>query len=159
MKKTAQLLVNHLKGEKTPESKQIIKKIAGMLKEFGFQGPIKITKVSGILDLDDPVRDAYLKLGIIGENEDDEQIVIFTQQVIKFNIERVKEYIGHLNKLGLDHCIIIYTDSITPMTKKLVKNAADIKIELFTQEAFLVEPHLHPRLRVLDVEVACDLPQ
>jgi len=70
MKKTAQLLVNHLKGEKTPESKQIIKKIAGMLKEFGFQGPIKITKVSGILDLDDPVRDAYLKLGIIGENED-----------------------------------------------------------------------------------------
>ena len=71
---------------------------------------------------------------IIGINKDNKQIVIFTQQVAKFNIDRAKEYIGLLYKIGMDHCIIIYIESVTTMTKKLVENSIDVKIELFTQE-------------------------
>jgi DNA-directed RNA polymerase I, II, and III subunit RPABC1 len=71
---------------------------------------------------------------IIGSNPDGDQIVVFTQPVIKFNVDRVKEYISLLHKMGMNHCIVIYTDSVTSMTKKLITNSVDIKIELFTQE-------------------------
>jgi len=71
---------------------------------------------------------------IIGTNEEGDQIVVFTQPVIKFNIDRVKEYINLLREMGKNHCIIIYIDCVTPLTKKLVENTVDIKIELFTQE-------------------------
>lgn len=71
---------------------------------------------------------------IIGTNSEKEQIVVFTQPVLKFNVDRVKEYISLLHKLKMTHCIVIYTDTVTSMTKKLVENSIDIKIELFTQE-------------------------
>jgi DNA-directed RNA polymerase I, II, and III subunit RPABC1 len=71
---------------------------------------------------------------IIGSNSEGDQIVVFTQPVIKFNVDRVKEYISLLHKMGKNHCIVIYTESVTSMTKKLVENSVDIKIELFTQE-------------------------
>jgi len=93
---------------------------------------------------------------IIGTNDEDEQIVVFTQPVIKFNIDRVKEYISLLHKMGMNHCIVIYTESVTPMTKKLVANSVDIKIELFTQEElqYNITKHrlvpLHVRLSTED---------
>ena len=71
---------------------------------------------------------------LIGTNSIGEQIVVFKQPVIKFNIDRVKEYINLLAKMGKNHCIVIYTDCVTPLTKKLVENSVDIKIELFTLE-------------------------
>ena len=71
---------------------------------------------------------------IIGENSHGENIVIFTQEVLKFNIERVKEYISLLNKLDIKKCIIIYSQSVTPMTKKLIGTIEDIEIEPFTQD-------------------------
>lgn len=71
---------------------------------------------------------------IIGINNDKENIVVFIQPVVKFNVDRVKEYISLLHKMKMNHCIIIYTDSVTAMTKKLIENSVDIKIEIFTQE-------------------------
>lgn len=71
---------------------------------------------------------------IIGVNSNDEKIVVFKNNVIKFNIDLVKEYISILSKMGIKHCIIIYTYCVTPLTKKLVENSVDIKIELFTCE-------------------------
>ena len=71
---------------------------------------------------------------IIGINSAGESIVVFTQPVIKFNVDRVKEYISLLHKMGMNHCILIYTESVTSMTKKLIENSVDIKIELFTSE-------------------------
>lgn len=71
---------------------------------------------------------------IIGINKDGENIVVFIQPVAKFNVDRVKEYISLLHKMEMKHCIIIYTESVTSMTKKLIENSLDIKIELFTQE-------------------------
>jgi DNA-directed RNA polymerase I, II, and III subunit RPABC1 len=71
---------------------------------------------------------------IIATNQNGNQIVVFTQTVIKFNVDRVKEYISILHKMGKNHCIVIYNESVTSMTKKLVENSVDIKIELFTEE-------------------------
>jgi DNA-directed RNA polymerase I, II, and III subunit RPABC1 len=71
---------------------------------------------------------------LIGTNEKGEQVVVFKQPVIKFNVDRIKEYINILHKMNMNHCIVIYTDSVTSMTKKLVLNSVDIKIELFTQD-------------------------
>ena len=71
---------------------------------------------------------------IIGTNTAGEQIVVFTQTIAKFNVDRVKEYISLLSKMKINHCIAIYTDSVTSTTKKIIENSVDIKIELFTQE-------------------------
>jgi DNA-directed RNA polymerase I, II, and III subunit RPABC1 len=71
---------------------------------------------------------------IIGINDNKEEIIVFKQVVLKFNVDRVKEYISKLNKMKMTHCIVIYTESVTSMTKKLVVNSPDIIIELFTQE-------------------------
>ena len=66
------------------------------------------------------------------KNED--KIVIFKNTVIKFNVDKLKEYISHLHTMEKKHCIIIYIDSITPPTKKLVRNSVDMEIEIFTEE-------------------------
>ena len=71
---------------------------------------------------------------IIGINKDGENIVVFIQPVAKLNIDRVKEYISLLDKMKINHCIVIYTESVTSMTKKLIENSVDIKIEIFTQQ-------------------------
>jgi DNA-directed RNA polymerase I, II, and III subunit RPABC1 len=71
---------------------------------------------------------------IIGTNSDNAQIVVFTTPVSKFNVDRVKEYISLLHKMEKNHCIVIYSECVTPMTKKLIENSVDIKIELFTLE-------------------------
>lgn len=71
---------------------------------------------------------------IIGTNPAGDQIAVFTQSVAKFNVDRVKEYISLLHKMNINHCIVIYTDSVTSTTKKIVENSVDIKIELFNQE-------------------------
>jgi DNA-directed RNA polymerase I, II, and III subunit RPABC1 len=76
--------------------------------------------------------DSYDK--IIGINNEGKQIVAFKQSVIKFNVDRIKEYISLLNKMNMNHCIIVYIDTVTSMTKKLVANSVDIKIELFTED-------------------------
>jgi DNA-directed RNA polymerase I, II, and III subunit RPABC1 len=69
---------------------------------------------------------------IIGTNSEGDQIVVFKQPVIKFNIDRIKEYLSLLHRMKMNHCIAIYSESVTPMTKKMVANSLDIKIELFT---------------------------
>lgn len=73
----------------------------------------------------------------IGINATGHKIVIFAKHVQKFNVDKIKEYIHTLSSMNMNHCIIIYTDSVTSMTKKLVENSIDIKIELFTEEELL----------------------
>lgn len=71
---------------------------------------------------------------IIGTNPTGKQVVVFKTPVSKFNVDRVKEYISLLHKMEKNHCIVIYSDCVTPMTKKLIENSVDVKIELFTLE-------------------------
>lgn len=61
-----------------------------------------------------------------------EKICIFTGIVSKFSIGRVKEYLSILETMNIKNCIVIYTDQVTPKAKKLIENAIDVIIELFT---------------------------
>ena len=68
---------------------------------------------------------------IIGVNTLKSKIIIFTTPVVKFNVDTVKEFITITNKLNINHCIVIYSVSVTSMAKKLIENSFDVKIELF----------------------------
>jgi DNA-directed RNA polymerase subunit H (RpoH/RPB5) len=60
-----------------------------------------------------------------------EKIVVFTEPIPKFNIERVHQYITSISELKINHAIIIYSESATPMAKNIVESAGEKKIELF----------------------------
>ena len=62
---------------------------------------------------------------IIGTNPAGEQIVVFTQTIAKFNVDRVKEYISLLSKMKINHCIAIYTDSIISPNIVSFQNISD----------------------------------
>jgi DNA-directed RNA polymerase subunit H (RpoH/RPB5) len=87
---------------------------------------------------------------IIGINDKEKQIIFFTVPINKFNSDRAKEYISLVHKMGMSHCIVVFTDCVTPMAKKLVQNSVDIVIELFhidelqynITEHRLVPPHI-----------------
>ena len=68
---------------------------------------------------------------IIGTNSKNEKVVFFKIPVNKFNSDRAKEYISVIHKIGLAHCIIVYTDCVTPMAKKLITDSVDIVLEVF----------------------------
>ena len=59
-------------------------------------------------------------------------IIVFKTYIPKINIEKIKEYITHLNNIKLNKCILIYSGTITPMAIKLINVSSNIKIELFT---------------------------
>jgi len=71
---------------------------------------------------------------IVGKNKKGELICIFTSIVGKFNVDRIKEYLSLLNKININHCIVVYNDCITTMAKKLITNSIDITIELFFED-------------------------
>ena len=92
---------------------------------------------------------------LVGTNYSGAQILIFKQLVIKFNVERVKEYINLLHQMKMKHCIVIYTESVTSLAKKLIENSVDIKIELFTSEELqynLTKHRLNPIFERLSSE-------
>jgi DNA-directed RNA polymerase I, II, and III subunit RPABC1 len=61
-----------------------------------------------------------------------ERLVIFTNPVAKFNVDRVKEFVSVLNDIHISHCIVVYTDSVTSMAQKIIENTVEFQIELFT---------------------------
>jgi DNA-directed RNA polymerase I, II, and III subunit RPABC1 len=68
---------------------------------------------------------------IIGINSKEEHIILFTISTNKFNSDRTKEYISLVHKMGMNHCIVVFIDCVTPMAKKLIDNSVDIIVELF----------------------------
>jgi DNA-directed RNA polymerase I, II, and III subunit RPABC1 len=65
-------------------------------------------------------------------NKKNERIVIFTNPIAKFNVDRVKEFVSVLNEIHISHCIVVYTDSVTSMAQKIIENTVEFQIELFT---------------------------
>ena len=57
----------------------------------------------------------------IGVNSD-KKIIVFTNPVSKFNVDSVKEYIKISSGFGINHCIIVYTASVTSMSTELQFN-------------------------------------
>lgn len=72
---------------------------------------------------------------ILAIREDGEQVCAFIPRVkTKFNVDKIQEYISILKNMGVNHCIIVYKDNVTPIAKKVVEESKDIRIELFEQE-------------------------
>jgi DNA-directed RNA polymerase subunit H (RpoH/RPB5) len=75
---------------------------------------------------------------IIAFNKKGKCVVVFLEPVSKFSVDRFKEYIGKMEVLNdklekriYKHGIIVYTDTITPMGKKMITESDCIKFELF----------------------------
>ena len=71
---------------------------------------------------------------LIGENKEGKKIIAFRKPVIKFNVDLFKEYCAKLHEWGskeYTHCIIVYTDCITPMGKRMILECVDMEFELF----------------------------
>lgn len=94
---------------------------------------------------------------IIGINEKNKEIVIFKNPIDKFNVEHIKQKVSILNTLGIKHCIVIYTNSVTAIAKKLVESSIDVEFELFTQDELqynITEHRLVPKHIKLSEEEA-----
>jgi DNA-directed RNA polymerase I, II, and III subunit RPABC1 len=71
---------------------------------------------------------------ITAVKSDGTHVSAFMAETPKFNVDRVQEYIALMNRLGVNHSIIVYKDSATPMAKKIVNSSIEMNIELFTEE-------------------------
>lgn len=68
------------------------------------------------------------------KSKKEDQICVFLTNTPKFNVESIQEYISMMKKMEVDHCIIVYRDSATPVAKKIVDETKDMTIELFTED-------------------------
>jgi DNA-directed RNA polymerase I, II, and III subunit RPABC1 len=74
---------------------------------------------------------------IICVSSEGEKIYIILISTPKFNIEKLTEYIVLMNQVNISHSIIIYGDTITPMTKKAIQTTTELEIELFSESELL----------------------
>jgi len=74
---------------------------------------------------------------IICVSHEGEKIYIILISTPKFNIEKLTEYIILMNQVNISHSIIIYGDTITPMTKKTIQTTTELEIELFSESELL----------------------
>lgn len=71
---------------------------------------------------------------ILATKPDGERMCAILMDIHKFDVSRLKEYIGLMKQLDVNHSIVVYKDKVTSKTKKTVENLDNIKIELFTDE-------------------------
>ena len=70
---------------------------------------------------------------IIATKLDGNEVCVFLDIVPKFNVKSFQATVGRLNKLDIQHGIVIYT-KMTPAVKKLLVNTTELKLELETFE-------------------------
>jgi len=86
-----------------------------------------------IEDQEDQDEDAVQTItGTRIQNKRTDKIIIFSTPIAKFNVDRVKEFVSILNTVDINHCICVYTDTVTSMAQKLIENTTEFQIELFT---------------------------
>ena len=101
--------------------------------EKAFNTCIEMLEQRGYMILDqDDERILGMRENKISKKE--EQICVFFTNNNKFNVESIQEYISNMKKMEINHCIIVYRDNATPVAKKIVEEAIDFHIELFTED-------------------------
>lgn len=68
---------------------------------------------------------------ILAIKPDSHIMCVLTFNTSKFNVETIQEYISMMKKMEINHSIIVYQDSATPIAKKIIDESADLNIELF----------------------------
>ena len=71
---------------------------------------------------------------IMAVKQDGERMCAILMDIHKFDVSRLKDYIGLMKELNVKHSIVAYKEKVTSKTKKTVENMDDIKIELFTDD-------------------------
>lgn len=61
-------------------------------------------------------------------------MVVFFLHKQKINTVQIQNYICQIRDLDINHCIIVYEDTITPVAKKIINETSSYKIELFEME-------------------------
>jgi DNA-directed RNA polymerase I, II, and III subunit RPABC1 len=95
---------------------------------------------------------------IIGINSG-KYICVLKDVIDKFNVDRIKDITNTLNKINCNHCIIIYSDSVTSMAKKFIETSTEKKFELFKQDElkYNITQHIlvpeHIKLSNTDIEM------
>lgn len=59
--------------------------------------------------------------GIIGKKDAKHFIVVFFSETTKLDVERVKEYLTIMRELEINHSIIVFNESVTPVARKVVE--------------------------------------
>jgi DNA-directed RNA polymerase I, II, and III subunit RPABC1 len=59
------------------------------------------------------------------------RVVVFYNDAPKVNNERIQEYITKMRNLSINHAIVVYQDSITPVAQKIVTELQGMRMELF----------------------------
>lgn len=60
-------------------------------------------------------------------------VCVLLMEVMKFDVNKLKEYLQLLKEINISHSIIVYKDKITSKTKKIIENLNDIVIEVFCE--------------------------
>jgi DNA-directed RNA polymerase I, II, and III subunit RPABC1 len=68
---------------------------------------------------------------ILALKPDGFKMCVFTTNSSKFNVETIHEYISMMKKMDINHSIIVYQDTATPVAKKIIEESTELNIELF----------------------------
>ena len=72
---------------------------------------------------------------ILALKEDGNQICACINKLCcKFNVERIQECISMMKVMNIWHGLIVYSDTVTPVAKKIVEESQKMKIELFHEK-------------------------
>ena len=92
---------------------------------------------------------------IIAQKPDNNQVVVFLSDAIKFNVKNIQMYITMMDELHIFHAIIVYRDSITSFTKKAIEQSLEMTFELFAiaDLQYNITKHiLQPKFECLPME-------
>jgi DNA-directed RNA polymerase subunit H (RpoH/RPB5) len=81
-----------------------------------------------------PEEETGSKTNIYAVKPDGSYICVF--MCLKFNSDRIREYLSIMKEAEIDHSIVIYIDRITPATKKINEN---LENENMTMELFSID--------------------
>lgn len=94
-----------------------------MLKAYEICHEILQQRNYSIIDKDDE--------RIFASKPDGSKMCVFISNSARFNVETIHEYISMMSKMEINHSIIVYQDTVTPVAKKIIEESTDLNIELF----------------------------
>lgn len=68
---------------------------------------------------------------ILAEKPDKNKICVFLCDTSKLNVECIQEIMSMMYKMEINHSILVFNDSPTPVARKMIEENQEIKIEVF----------------------------
>lgn len=73
--------------------------------------------------------------GIVGRKRGKGSIMVFFNIGPKVNNERIQDYVARMKSLSINHCIVVYSQSVTSQAQKIIEELQDMRIELFSYDS------------------------